>query len=114
METIDPWGEAKFHRRDMIGTIYEYVEDYYPLPHTKYQSCGPCGFREEDFFFFFFFFFFIQLNVYVNRGVAKFDPWGMNDKIYNADYLTLLNTKYRSSGPSSFREEDFVLVFFPL
>ena len=47
METIYPRGVAKFDPRGMAGTIY--VEDHYPLPHTKYQSCVPCGFREEDF-----------------------------------------------------------------
>ena len=50
METIDPGGEAKFDPRGMNGTIYK--EDHKPLPHTKYQSCGPSGFREEDFFSF--------------------------------------------------------------
>ena len=50
METIDPRGVAKFDPRGMAGTIY--VEDHYPLLHTKYQSCGPSGFREEDFFSF--------------------------------------------------------------
>ena len=47
METIYPRGVAKFDPRGMAGTIY--VEDHKPLPHTKYQSCVPCGFREEDF-----------------------------------------------------------------
>ena len=47
METIYPRGVAKFDPRGMDGTIY--VEDHKPLPHTKYQSCVPCGFREEDF-----------------------------------------------------------------
>ena len=51
METIYPRGVAKFDPRGMAGTIY--VEDHKPLPHTKYQSCGPCGFREEDFLIFF-------------------------------------------------------------
>ena len=27
-----------------------YTEDHYTLLHTKYESSGPCGFREEDFF----------------------------------------------------------------
>ena len=31
----------------MVGRIYE--EEYYTLLHTKNKSCGPCGFREEDF-----------------------------------------------------------------
>ena len=25
-----------------------YIEDHYTLLHTKYESSGPCGFREED------------------------------------------------------------------
>ena len=42
------------------------------------------------------------------RGVANLDPRGMNDRIYVGDHLTLLHAKYLSSGPSSFREEDFL------
>ena len=52
METINLQGLAKFDPRGMNGTIY--VEDHKPLLHTKYQSCGPSGFREEVFFYFFF------------------------------------------------------------
>ena len=37
------------------------------------------------------------------RGMVKF-PRGMIGKIYNADYQTLLHTKYRSSGPCGFRD----------
>ena len=40
-------------------------------------------------------------------GMAKFDPRGMIGIIYNGDYQTLIHTKYRGSGPSGFREEDF-------
>ena len=36
--------------RGMVGRIYK--EDHYTLLHTKYESSGPCGFREEDFLFF--------------------------------------------------------------
>ena len=34
--------------RGLIGRIN--VGDHYTLLHTKYISCGPHGFREEDFF----------------------------------------------------------------
>ena len=37
--------------RGTVGRIYK--EDHYTLLHTKYDSSGPCGFREEDFFIFF-------------------------------------------------------------
>ena len=32
-----------------FGRIYK--EDHYTLLQTKYESFGPCGFREEDFFY---------------------------------------------------------------
>ena len=37
--------------RDTVGRIYK--EDYYTLLLTKYESSGPCGFREEEDFMFF-------------------------------------------------------------
>ena len=36
----------------------------------------------------------------------------MVGRIYKGDHLTLLNTKYLSSGRHGFREEDFLKVFF--
>ena len=44
----DPWGMAILDLRGWIGRIY--IEDFKTLLHTKYISCGPHGFREEDFF----------------------------------------------------------------
>ena len=38
---------ANSHPRGMVGRIY--VGDHLKLLHTKYLSCGPHGFREEDF-----------------------------------------------------------------
>ena len=81
METINPRGVAKFDPGDMIGAIY--VEDHQPLPHTKYQSCGPCGFREEDFLIFSHS---KSMETINPRGVAKFDPRGMNGTIYVEDH----------------------------
>ena len=42
------------------------------------------------------------------RGGAIFDPRGMVGRIYKEDHYTLLHTKYESSGPSGFGEEDFL------
>ena len=39
------------------------------------------------------------------RGVATLDSRGMVGRIYEGDHLTLLNTKYLSSGPDGFRED---------
>ena len=46
------------------------------------------------------------------QGVANLDPRGMVGRIYVGDHLTLLHTKYLSSGPYGFREEEFFLSFF--
>ena len=45
------------------------------------------------------------------RGVANLAPRGMVGRVYVDDHLSLLHTKYLSSGPYGFNEEDF---FFPL
>ena len=41
------------------------------------------------------------------------DPRGTVGRIYKEDHYTLLLTKYESSGPCGFGEEDFFLFFFP-
>ena len=43
--------------------------------------------------------------------MANSDPKGMVGRIYEGDCLSLLHTKYISSGPHGFREEDFFYVF---
>ena len=47
MGANDHQGGVIFDPRAMVGRIYK--EDHYTLLHTKYESSGPCGFREEDF-----------------------------------------------------------------
>ena len=47
------------------------------------------------------------------RGGAHMDPRGTVGRIYKEDHYTLLLTKYESSGPCGFGEEDF-FMFFPL
>ena len=42
--------------------------------------------------------------------IGQLDLRGMIGTIYNGDYQTLLHTKYKSSGPCGFREEE-ILVF---
>ena len=46
------------------------------------------------------------------RGGARMNPRGMAGRIYKKDYYTLLHTKYESSGPCGFGEEDF-FIFSP-
>ena len=41
------------------------------------------------------------------------DPRGTVGRIYKEDHYTSLKTKYESSGPCGFEEDDF-LKFFPL
>ena len=40
--------------------------------------------------------------------MASLDPRGLIGRIYVGDHQTLLYTKYISSGPHGFREEDFL------
>ena len=93
--------------RGTVGKIYK--EDHYTLLLTKYESSGPCGFGEEDFFYVF-----PIVNLWelmTLRVGAIFDPRGMIGRIYKEDHYTLLHTKYESSGPCGFGEEDFFLSF---
>ena len=39
------------------------------------------------------------------------DTRGMVGRIYKEDHYTLLHTKYGSSGPCGFKEEDFLCLF---
>ena len=51
MKANDPWGVANLDPRVWIGRIY--VWDHLTFLYTMYISCGPHGFREDDFYFFF-------------------------------------------------------------
>ena len=73
--------------------------------YTKYISCGPEDFREEDFFSFFLY---KSMGAYDPWGEASLDPRGSIGRIYVWDHYTLLHTKYISSRPHGFREEDFL------
>ena len=42
------------------------------------------------------------------QGGARMDPRGMVGRIYKEDHYTLVLTKYESSGPCGFGEEDFL------
>ena len=42
-----PRGRARMNPRGTVGRIYK--EDHYTLLHTKYETPGPCGFREGRF-----------------------------------------------------------------
>ena len=45
------------------------------------------------------------------KGGACMNPRGTVGRIYKEDHYTLLLTKYESSGPCGFGEEDFFYVF---
>ena len=98
---------ANLDARGMVARIY--VGDHLSLLHTKYLNSGPYGFNEEIFEVFFFIISLWELMSPV--GMANLDPRGIAGRIYEGDHLMLLNTKYLSSGPNGFREEDF--LFFP-
>ena len=92
--------------RGTVGRIY--IEDHYTLLHTKYEGSGLCGFGEEDFYMFSHC---KSMGAYDPRGGAIFDPRGIICRIYKEDHYTLLHTKYESSEPCGFGEEDFFIFF---
>ena len=68
--------------RGTVGRIYK--EDHYTLLLTKYESSGPCGFREEDFFYVFPI---VSLwELMTPRDRAIFDPRAMIGRIYKEDH----------------------------
>ena len=79
MASLDP--------RVLIGRIYE--GDHYTLHHTKYISCGPHGFREEDFFSFSHY---KSIGVNDPQDVANLDTRGMFGRSNVGDHLTSLHT----------------------
>ena len=68
---------------------------------NRYTEGPPQSFRERDSFNFFF----MAANDPLRSG--QFGPKGMVGRINVEDHQTLLHTKSVSSGPHSFREEDF-------
>ena len=93
-----------------VGALlaFIYVGEHLSLLPTKYLSSGPYGFNDENLIFFFDY---NYMELISPGGMASLDPSGMVGRIYKGDHLTLLNTKYLSSGPHGFREN---LSFFPL
>ena len=82
MRAIDPCGKASLDPSGLIGRIY--VGDNLTLLHSKYISCEPHGFREEDFFYFFSHYKSLRAND--PRGVANLDLKGMLGRIYVRDH----------------------------
>ena len=68
----DPRGVACLGPRGLIGKFY--VGNHYTLLHTKYISCGPHGFREEDFLSFSHY---KSMGAIDSQGVASLDPRGL-------------------------------------
>ena len=83
---MTPWGVASLEPRGLIDRIY--VGDHNILLHTQYMSCGPHGFREEDFLVFPI----MSMGAYDSWGMASLDPRGMVGRIYVGDDLTWLHT----------------------
>ena len=78
------------------------------LPYTKYESSRPCGFGDEDFKKFSYIF---QCKTFDPWGGTIFDPRGILSTIFLEDLQMFPYTKYESSRPSGFGEEDFLKSF---
>ena len=79
METINPWGVAKFDPRGMNGTIY--VEDHCYIPNIK-----AVGLVVSEKKIFLVFSYCRSMETIDPRGVAKFDPRVMIGTIYVEDH----------------------------
>ena len=66
----------------ILNIIYKLWVSWLTLLYTKYITCGPYGFREEDFLSFS-----LYKSIGANdpRGVASLDPRGMIGRIYVGD-----------------------------
>ena len=76
--------------------------------YIKYTSFVSCCCR-EDFFIYFHYKSMVDNDM---PGVACMDPRGTVGRIYKEEHYILLQTKYESSGPCGFGEEDF-FMFLP-
>ena len=81
MGANDPRGVDNLGPRGLIGRIY--IGDHWTLLHTKNVSCGPHGFREEDFFIFFHC---KSMGANDLCDVASLDPRGLIGRIYVGDH----------------------------
>ena len=72
---MTPLGVASLESSGLISRIY--VGDHYTLLYTKYISCGPQCFREEDF---------LTIFHYKSMGVANLHPRGLIGRIYVGDH----------------------------
>ena len=72
------------------------------------MSCGPHGFRKEDFLRFSHY---KSMGANDPRGMANLDLRGFSGRIFVGYHLILLHAKYVSCWPYGFREEVFFLSF---
>ena len=73
---------------------HNFVRFTFKLLHTKYLSSGPYSFREDLSFSHF-----KSMGANEPRRMANLVPKCMVGKISVGDHLTLLHTKYLTSGP---------------
>ena len=100
--TYDPQGGASFDPRGILWT--KLVEVHKEMPHTKYQISTPSSFREEKFWRWASLF--LCSNLWP-PGRGQFWPQGHHIRNMVEVLKEMLYTKYQSSRPSNFREEEF-------
>ena len=103
---MTPRGGAISDHRGMLGRIY--VKLHITMLHTKYRSLAVVV-SEKIFSCIF------HCKPMADNDAPRAGPvWihrAMVSRIYKEDHYTLLHTKYESSGPCGFGEEDFFYVF---
>ena len=96
----DSLGRGQFDPRGLIGRIY--VGDHYTLLHTKYISCGPHGFGEEDF---------LSFSNYKAMGAIYWHGGHLDSgtttiySYFQSPFNTRLHIKFEEIRPRGFRGE---------
>ena len=99
--TCDPRGGASSDPSGILWT--NLVEVPKEMPHTNYKISTPSSFRAEEFWRLASLFYVPTCDP---RGVASFDLRGIIWTNFVEIHKEMLYTKYQSSRPSSFREEE--------
>ena len=93
-QIMKPSGRRLYEHQGLTGLIKINKENI-TLLHTKFESSGPCGLRED-----FYVFPIISLwQIMTPPGRGLYGPRG---RFYKENYYTLLRTKYEHSGPRGF------------
>ena len=87
------------------------LNDYWTMLHARVQTSELTGSEEEEFLIFFYVFLCFKPRTLLGRAILNPETFLCTN--FLKDHYTMLHTKYQSPGPSGFRPEDFLMLYFP-